>query len=141
MELKLNNKFDADKIKITRIREEPHWYGNAVHFHYNGQTYRASIREDPDSEDESGNRINYAHLQIADKFGNWGEDIARTYFEDKILIDLNDIGKKLLETFVNIYCSSYCPSARIEKFIRTVPYKFYDKSSFADYLNSVFVKG
>lgn len=141
MELKLNNKFDADKIKITRIREEPHWYGNAVHFHYNGQTYRASIREDPDSEDESGNRINYAHLQIADKFGNWGEDIAQADFEDKILIDLNDIGKKSLERFISKYRGSYCSSAQRQKYILSIPYKFYDKSSFADYLNSVFVKG
>lgn len=141
MELRLNNKFDADKIKITRIREEPNWYGNAVHFRYNGQTYRASIREDPDSEDESGNRINYAHLQIADKNGTWGADIAKVYYEDKILVDLNDIGKKSLERFVSKYRGSYYSFAQSQKYIRTIPYKFYDKSSFADYLNSVFVKG
>lgn len=139
MELRLNNKFDADKIKITRIREEPNWYGNAVHFRYNGQTYRASIREDPDSEDESGYRINYAHLQIADKNGTWGDDIAQADFEDKILIDLNDIGKRSFERFVSKYRTVSYNFA--QKYIRTVPYKFYDKSSFADYLNSVFVKG
>lgn len=62
--MKLNIPFDGSKIQITRVRATD-WGGNAVHFHYNGQTYRVSIREDPDSEDESGNRINYARMQIA----------------------------------------------------------------------------
>lgn len=82
--MKLSMPFDGSKIQITRIRENKDWYGNAVHFRYNGQTYRASIREDPDSEDESGNRMNYAHLQIADKNGNWGDDIATEYGVDVI---------------------------------------------------------
>ena len=77
--------FEGSKIKITRIREEPNWHGNAVHFRYEGQTYRASIR---DNEDETGNRVNYAHLQIADKFGNWGMDVAKKDFENAILIPL-----------------------------------------------------
>jgi len=75
--MKLNNKFDGSKIKITRIRENKDWYGNAVHFQYEGQTYRASIKEDQSIEDESGNYINYAHLQIADRFGNWVKTLPK----------------------------------------------------------------
>lgn len=140
MELRLNNKFDGNKIKITRIREEPHWYGNAVHFRYNGQTYRASIREDPDSEDESGNRINYAHLQIADKFGNWGADIARKDDEDKILISLKDFAEKTITHMYQSYCGRIFHYMKQPKNERSIPYKFYDNNAFADYLNSVFVE-
>ena len=120
--MKLNIPFDGSKIQITRVRENKDWYGNAVHFRYNGQTYRASIREDPDSEDESGNRINYAHLQIADKNGNWGDDIAIEDQVDVIPISLNQIAKKA--------------SARN----KAVPYKFYDTVTFAETLNSLFVQ-
>ena len=41
-------KFEGSKIKIIRIREEPNWHGNAVHFRYEGQTYRASILDNED---------------------------------------------------------------------------------------------
>ena len=102
MELRLNNKFDGNKIKITRIREEPHWYGNAVHFQYNGQTYRASIYDE--GSDEDGVEIRYAHLQIADKFGNWGADIARKDDEDKILISLKDFAEKTRTRMYQSYC-------------------------------------
>ena len=120
--MKLNIPFDGSKIQITRVRENKDWYGNAVHFRYNGQTYRVSIREDPDSEDESGNRINYAHLQIADKNGNWGDDIATEDNIDFIPISLNQIAKKA--------------SARN----KAVPYKFYDTAAFAETLNNLFVQ-
>lgn len=139
--MKLSIPFDGSKIQITRVRENKDWYGNAVHFRYNGQTYRASIREDPDSEDESGDRINYAHLQIADKNGNWGDDIATEDNIDFIPIKLNQVAKE----------------ARIRKFLRnngyeplafpiscrydqTIPYKFYDTALFAESLNDLFVQ-
>lgn len=140
MDLRLNNKFDADKIKITRIREEPHWYGNAVHFRYNGQTYRASIREDPDSEDESGNRINYAHLQIADKNGNWGADIATKDYEDKILVSLKNFAEKARNRMYQSYSGRGFCYKKQQMYERSIPYKFYDNIAFADYLNSVFVE-
>lgn len=131
--MKLNNKFDGSKIKITRIRENKDWYGNAVHFQYEGQTYRASIKEDQSIEDESGNFINYAHLQIADRFGNWGKDIAKKDNEDEILIPLKDFAKKARVQYCRVH--NYCH----EKYKRSIPYKFYDNNAFADYLNSVFV--
>ena len=120
--MKLNIPFDGSKIQITRVRENKDWYGNAVHFRYNGQTYRASIREDPYSEDESGNRINYAHLQIADNNGNWGDDIATECGVDTIPISLSQVAEKA--------------SAHNG----TVPYKFYDTVAFAETLNSLFVQ-
>lgn len=126
-------KFEGSKIKITRIRENSDWYENAVHFRYEGKVYRASIREDPDSEDESGNSINYAHLQIADKFGNWGPDIATKEPEDSILIRLKDFAGKARERAAS---KSY---DRQKVYDRSIPYKFYDTEAFADYLNSVFV--
>lgn len=138
MELRLNNKFDANKIKITRIREEPHWYGNAVHFRYNGQTYRASIYDD--GEDEDGVEIRYAHLQIADKFGNWGADIAKKDDEDKILVSLKDFAEKTrsrMHQYIRARGFSYKEQQEYE---RSIPYKFYDNNAFADYLNSVFVE-
>lgn len=119
--MKLNIPFDGSKIQITRVRENKVWHGNAVHFRYNGQTYRASIREDPDSEDEFGNHINYAHLQIADNNGNWGDDIATKNGVDTIPISLSQVTKK----------TSACNKA--------VPYKFYDTVAFAETLNSLFV--
>lgn len=111
--MKLSMPFDGSKIQITRIRKSKDWYGNAVHFRYNGQTYRASIREDPDSEDESGNRINYAHLQIADKNGNWGDDIATEAGVDVI---------------------------PVSQYGQSTPYKFYDTAAFAESLNDLFVQ-
>ena len=126
-------KFEGSKIKITRIRENQTWYGNAVHFQYEGQTYRASIREDPDSEDESGNRISYAHLQIADKFGNWGTDIAKADDEDVILIPLKLFAGKAREHAAK---KDY---NKQQVYDRSIPYKFYDTEAFADYLNSIFV--
>lgn len=117
----LNHPFDGSKIQITRVRVADYWGGNAVHFRYEGQIYRASIREDPDSEDESGNRVRYAHLQIADVNGNWGKDIAARDFEDEIPIHIQD--------FANIRGTHR----------GSVPYKFYDTEALADYLNSVFI--
>lgn len=138
MELRLNNKFDGNKIKITRIREEPHWYGNAVHFRYNGQTYRASIYDE--GSDEDGVEIRYAHLQIADKFGNWGADIARKDDEDKILISLKDFAEKTRTRMYQSYCGRIFHYMKQSKNERSIPYKFYDNNAFADYLNSVFVE-
>lgn len=134
MKATLKQKFDGSKIKITRIRVNPDWYGNAVHFRYEGQTYRASIREDPDSEDESGNRVDYAHLQVADKFGNWGADIAKKDFELSILIPLKGFAGKARER------SAKKDYNKQKIYDRSIPYKFYDTEAFADYLNSVFVK-
>lgn len=99
-----------------------------------GQTYRASIREDPDSEDESGNRVDYAHLQIADKFGNWGADVAKKDFELSILIPLKGFAGKARERAAK---KDY---NKQKIYDRSIPYKFYDTEAFADYLNSVFVK-
>ena len=105
--------FDGSKIQITCVRVADYWGGNAVHFRYDGRTYRASIREDPDSEDESGNRINYAHLQIADKNGNWGDDIATEDGVDVI---------------------------PVSRYGQSTPYKFYDTALFAESLNDLFVQ-
>ena len=118
----LKHPFDGSKIRITRVRRNNDWYGNAVHFRYEGHTYRASIREDPDSEDESGNRVNYAHLQIADANGNWGEAIARKN---------NCMRWSEHEPY---------PFPTDCKYDRAIPYKFYDTEAFADYLNSIFVE-
>lgn len=126
-------KFEGSKIKITRIRENPKWHGNAVHFRYEGQTYRASIREDPDNEDESGNRLIYAHLQIADVNGNWGKDISKKNDENSILIPLKGFAGKARAKRIsgkNWDCQQI--------YDRSIPYKFYDTEAFADYLNSVF---
>jgi hypothetical protein len=131
--MKLNNKFDGSKIKITRIRENKDWYGNAVHFQYEGQTYRASIKEDQSIEDESGNYINYAHLQIADRFGNWGKDIAKKDNKDEILCPLKDFAKKAKAQYCRVHKKG------LKRYKRSIPYKFYDNNAFADYLNSVFV--
>ena len=128
-------KFEGSKIKITRIRENQTWYGNAVHFRYEGQAYRASIREDPDIEDESGNRVRYAHLQIADKFGNWGNDISKKNDENVILIPLKLFAGKARAKKIsgkNWDCQQI--------YDRSIPYKFYDTEAFADYLNSVFAE-
>ena len=130
--MKLNNKFDGSKIKITHIRENKDWYGNAVHFQYEGQTYRASIKEDQSIEDESGNYTNYAHLQIADRFGNWKEDIAKKDNEDAILCPLKDFAKKARDQYCRVHKKEQ------ERYKRSIPYKFYDNNAFADYLNSVF---
>ena len=139
--MKLSIPFDGSKIQITRVRENKDWYGNAVHFRYNGQTYRASIREDPDSEDESGNRINYAHLQIADKNGNWGDDIATEDNIDFIPIRLNQVAKeaRIRKSLRN---NGYEPLAfPINcRYDRAIPYKFYDTTSFAESLNDLFVQ-
>lgn len=116
--MKLNVPFDGSKIQITRVRVADYWGGNAVHFRYDGQTYRASIREDPDGEDESGNRIRYARLQIADKNGNRGDDIVTEDDIDVIPIRLSQAAKEA----------------------RAVPYKFYDTAALADSLNSLFVR-
>ena len=110
--MKLNMPFDGSKIQIMRVRVAD-WGGNAVHFRYNGQTYRASIQEDPDREDESGNRVTYARLQIADKNGNWGDNIATEDGVDVIPVSQYD---------------------------QSTPYKFYDTASFAESLNSLFVQ-
>lgn len=114
--------------------------GNAVHFRYNGQTYRVSIREDPDSEDELGNRINYAHLQIADKNGNWSDDIATQNNVDNIPVSLSQLAEK----------ARICKSLRHGheplsfpancQYDRAVPYKFYNTVIFADFLNRLFVQ-
>lgn len=120
--MKLNVPFDGSKIQITRVRVADYWGGNAVHFRYDGRTYRASIREDPAGEDESGNRIRYARLQIADKNGNWGDDIATEDEVDTIPISLKQIAKKASDHN------------------RAVPYKFYDTAALADSLNSLFVQ-
>ena len=125
-------KFEGSKIKVTRIRENPKWYGNAVHFHYEGQAYRASIREDLDN---SGNRVIYAHLQIADKFGNWGKDVAKKDDENVILIPLKLFAGKARAKRIsgkNWDCQQI--------YDRSIPYKFYDTEAFADYLNSVFAE-
>lgn len=126
-------KFEGSKIKITRIRENPKWHGNAVHFRYESQTYRASIRENPDSEDESGNRVIYAHLQIADANGNWGEDISKKNGENSILICLKGFAGKARAKRI--------PGKSWDKqrtYDHSIPYKFYDTEAFADYLNSIF---
>jgi len=133
--------FDGSKIKITRVRKEKWWGGNAVHFRYEGKTYRASIREDPDSEDESGNRVRYAHLQVADEHGNWGNDIAAKDDIDIIPIGLNQVAndarvRKSLR-FVGREPSSFPQKCRYD---RAIPYKFYDTMSFASFLNETFVK-
>jgi hypothetical protein len=133
--------FDGSKIKITRVRKEKNWGGNAVHFRYEGKTYRASIREDPDSEDESGNRVCYAHLQVADKNGNWGNDIAAKDDIDIIPVGLNQVAndarvRKSLR-FVGHEPSSFPQTCRYD---RAIPYKFYDTMSFASFLNETFVK-
>ena len=108
MDLRLNNKFDGNKIKITRIRENNDWYGNAVHFQYNGQTYRASIYDE--GSDDDGVEIRYAHLQIADKFGNWGTDIAKKDNEDKILITLKDFAEKARNRmYQSVVVCGFCP--------------------------------
>ena len=138
MDLKLNNKFDGNKIKITRIRENDDWYGNAVHFQYNGQTYRASIYDEGAGDD--GEEIRYAHLQIADKFGNWGTDIAKKDDEDKILITLKDFAEKARNRMYQSYGGrGFCYKEQ-QRYERSIPYKFYDNNAFADYLNSVFVE-
>lgn len=139
--MKLSIPFDGSKIQITRVRENKDWYGNAVHFRYNGQTYRASIREDPNSEDESGNRINYAHLQIADKNGNWGDDIATEDNIDFIPIKLNQVAKEArIRKFLRN--NGYEPSAfPINcRYDQAIPYKFYDTALFAESLNDLFVQ-
>ena len=140
--MRINSRFDGNKIKITKVRTtKDGWYGNAVHFQYEGKTYRASIREDPDSEDESGNRVRYAHLQIADANGNWGEDIATRDFVDEIPISINHL--------TTIARKNNCmrwsgrepyPFPTDCKYDRSIPYKFYDNIAFADYLNSIFVE-
>lgn len=138
MDLRLNDRFDGNKIKITRIRENKDWYGNAVHFQYNGQTYRASIYDE--GQDEDGVEMRYAHLQIADKFGNWGTDIAKKGDEDKILVSLKDFAEKIrsrMHRYTRARGFSYKEQQEYE---RSIPYKFYDNNAFADYLNSVFVK-
>jgi len=117
-------KFEGSKIKITRIRENPKWYGNAVHFRYEGQTYRASIREG-----------NQAHLQITDKFGNWGTDIAKKNEEYVILIPLKSFAGNAREKRISGK-SWDCQQV----YDRSIPYKFYDTEAFADYLNSIFVE-
>ena len=89
------------------------------------KVYRASIREDPDSENEFGNRINYAHLQTADKFGNWGPDIATKEPEDLILIRLKDFAGKARERAAS---KSY---DKQKVYDRSIPYKFYDTEAFA----------
>lgn len=127
--------FDGSKIKITCVRKEEWWGGNAVHFRYEGQTYRASIREDPDSEDESGNRVRYAHLQIADKNGNWGNDIAAKDFEDEIEVHFNN-----LTHLVYMRATKKYNYEQMLHYARSVPYKFYDCQAFANYLNITFVK-
>ena len=137
MDLRLNNKFDGNNIKITRIRENKDWYGNAVHFQYNGQTYRASIYDE--GPDEDGAAMRYAHLQIADKFGNWGTDIAKKDDEDEILISLKDFAEKARNRMIKSYGGKYLGWDEQQKYNRSIPYKFYDNNAFADYLNSVFV--
>lgn len=133
-------KFEGSKIKITRIRENSDWRGNAVHFQYEGKTYRASIREDPEREDESGNRVRYAHLQIADKFGNWGADVAKRDDEDKILVNLKDFAEKARNRMYQSYGGrGFCYKEQ-QRYERSIPYKFYDTEVFADYLNSIFVE-
>lgn len=126
-------KFEGSKIKVTRIKENPKWYGNAVHFRYEGQTYRASIREDSDNEDESGNRVIYAHLQIADKFGNWGTDIAKKNGEYVILIPLKSFAGNAREK--RISGKSWNKQRTYD---RSIPCKFYDTEFFAEFLNRVF---
>jgi hypothetical protein len=139
MDLKLNNRFDGNIIKITRIRETNDWHGNAVHFQYNGQTYRASIYDE--GQDEDGVEMRYAHLQIADNFGNWGTDIAKKDDEDEILISLKDFAEKARNRMIMIksYGGKYFGWDEQQKYNRSIPYKFYDNNAFADYLNSVFV--
>lgn len=122
-------KFEGSKIKVTRIRENPKWHGNAVHFRYEGQTYRASIREDPD------NCVIYAHLQIADAKGNWGTDISKKNDENSILICLKGFAGKARAKRISGK-SWDCQQV----YDRSIPYKFYDTEAFADYLNSIFVE-
>lgn len=133
--------FDGSKIQITRVRVADFWGGNAVHFRYEGQTYRASIREDPDSEDESGNRVCYAHLQVADKNGNWGNDIAAKDDIDIIPVGLNQVVNDA-RVRKSLRFSGHEPSVFPVKcrYDRAIPYKFYDTISFASFLNETFVK-
>jgi hypothetical protein len=138
MDLRLDNRFDGNSIKITRIRENSDWYGNAVHFQYNGQTYRASIYDE--GQDEDGVEMRYAHLQIADKFGNWGTDIAKKDDEDKILVSLKDFAEKTRDRMHRYIRARGLSYSEQQKYERSIPYKFYDNNAFADYLNSVFVK-
>lgn len=133
--------FDGSKIKITRVRVADYWGGNAVHFRYEGQTYRASIREDPDSESESGDRVCYAHLQVADKNGNWGNDIAAKGDIDIIPVGLNQVANDA-RVRKSLRWSGHEPSSFPQKcrYDKAIPYKFYDTISFASFLNETFVK-
>ena len=137
--MKLNIPFDGSKIQITRVRATD-WGGNAVHFHYNGQTYRVSIRENPDSEDESGNRINYAHMQIADKNGNWSDDIATQNNVDNIPVSLSQPAEKVRACKFLRYGHELAPFPVNCRYDRAIPYKFYDTAAFASFLNKLFVQ-
>lgn len=137
--MKLNIPFDDSKIQITRVRATD-WGGNAVHFHYNGQTYRVSIREDPDSEDESGNRINYARMQIADKNGNWSDDIATQNNVDNIPVSLSQSAEKARACKSLRHGHELAPFPVNCRYDRAIPYKFYDTAAFASFLNKLFVQ-
>ena len=137
--MKLNIPFDGSKIQITRVRATD-WGGNAVHFHYNGQTYRVSICEDPNSEDESGNRINYARMQIADKNGNWSDDIATQNNVDNIPVSLSQPAEKVRACKFLRYGHEPAPFPVNCRYDRAIPYKFYDTAAFASFLNKLFVQ-
>ena len=72
-------------------------------------------------------------MQIADKFGNWGMDVAKKDFENVIIVPLKLFaGKARARSAKKDYDKQ-------QIYDRSIPYKFYDTEAFADYLNSVFV--